>query len=105
MWLSQDSMLDSLALEKSLCCKRLSFLSCLPLICSPQPLPHTHTAFLHPSHNSVLQQLSPMATSVPCPLRDDDMCLMANITALSTFSVSLAGSTPQPKGGGEGEVE
>lgn len=63
---------------------------------------HTHITFLHPSHNSVLQQLSPSATSVPCPLREDDMCLMAKITALSTFSVSSAAGTPRPEGGGVG---
>ena len=109
-------------LKKSPCSERLSSLSCLPLICSPQPQPrthththahahththtcthtHTHTAFLCPSHNSVRQQLSPSATSVPCPLREDDMCLMAKITALSTFSVCSAAGTPQPEGGGGG---
>ena len=34
---------------------------------------HTHTAFHQPSHDRVLQQLSPSATSVPCPLREDDV--------------------------------
>ena len=30
------------------------------------------------------------------------MCLMAKITALSTFSVCSAAGTPQPEGGGGG---
>lgn len=63
--------------------------SIYPLICDT----HTNT---HKPHNSVPQQLSPSATSVPCPLRKDDMCLMAKITARSTFSVSSAADTPQP---------
>lgn len=66
-----------------------------PLFHLPPYLWHTHK-HTHKPHNSAPQQLSPSATSVPCPLRKDDMCLMAKITARSTFSVSSAAGTPRP---------
>lgn len=83
----------------------------LSLLSSPYLLPsapatHTHTElFLHPSHNSMLQQLSPSATSVPCPLREDDvfdgrnhrtvylLCLLGSLgagAALSEWHVCTA---------------
>lgn len=109
-WLSQDSMLDRLVLEKSLCCERLSSLSLSPVYPLSAPLSpcHTHTQTHSLSHTLLSFTHLTIVCCNNCLLRPPLFpahsgkmtCLMAEITALSTFSVSSAASTPQPEGGG-----
>lgn len=88
-------MLDRSALEMSPRYERLSSRCCLRLICTPQPPPHTHSQRLTHFTSPITQRLFLSVTSVPCPLGKDDMCLMAETTAPSTFS---AAGAPQPRG-------